>query len=347
LVRSAWVRCLVGKRTAESEFLAEVKQVLSEARRLVLGETVEVPVLQAFAFVTLPAGRLVTSASGVLRGPSELETAHGGRYFPGSLSYNDDHGAGIFSYSGDLILDGSVPISTQVSDAPRPGLPAFKANTWEEMERRQLRISLAVTLAVERARPAVAVPTWTIILDPLSSVSGSMRAGNPEVHDAGPAALTEAEAASLNGWLEILDRTYSERTAMAARRIQSSIAERRDAADGLVDAVVAWESLFGSREGESTLRVSASLARLLGAGTARRHQLQKEAKKIYELRSRVVHGGTSVDQADAYRAWLRARDLGIQVLRCLYRDHPELLDLESGERSLQVLLGDLPPEAQA
>jgi hypothetical protein len=341
LIHSAHVRYVFRRHTTETAYLADVAEVLSEARCLLQGVEAEVPVLQSFAFVTLPTGRSVKAPWGVLRAPSEAESDYGSRLIGGSLSYDDEFGSHAIQYSGDLILDAQVPMKAKVLDGP-PEDQAWSQTleTLEELERRGLLVSLAVTLAVEREKPAAAVPTWRVVLDPLDFGPSSSRRQTPtSLPVAAPASLTDEEATAVETWLEILEQNDSHRTAMAARRIQSSIVERSDPADGLVDAVVAWESLFGSRE-ETTLRVSGSIACLLGTDLAKRLALQEETKKIYNLRSRIVHGDAAAEAPNVYDAWKRACDIGIQVLRRLYRDRPDLLALDPNERSLHLLLGD-------
>lgn len=79
--------------------------------------------------------------------------------------------------------------------------------------------------------------------------------------------------------------------AFATRRLCSALlAERRE--DALVDAVVVWESLF-SGSPETGFQVSSSVARTLLAqigGSRSLLELQQHIKKIYQLRSDIVHG---------------------------------------------------------
>jgi hypothetical protein len=341
LIQSAYVRFRLRSRTTSDEFVSEVRDVLSEVRQLLEGHAVGVSALQAFAFVSLPANRCIKAPWGTLRAPSAGEVALGSRFIRGSLSYGDERESLSIQYAGDLVLDSRLDLTTEVSTGPLQFPPSPRSvPSFGEMDRRRLLVSLAVTLAVERERPAVAVPTWAVVLDPFDGGPTVSWRETPTLGVAAPAALTDDDATAVETWLEILEDNYSNQTAMAARRIQSSIVERRDPGDGLVDAVVAWESLFGSREGETTLRVSASIARLLGNDSPQRLALQEETKRIYNVRSRVVHGDATVAATAAYTAWMRASDLGIQVLRRLYGSRRDLLALEPQERSLQLLLGD-------
>jgi hypothetical protein len=148
-----------------------------------------------------------------------------------------------------------------------------------------------------------------VIDEPLQlgwSVGFSNRQSTPNLH---PHALEAAECAEWARWVE---RVAAERTLgieIAIRRTIRAATERNDPLDALIDSVIAWENLVGSSQGEPTLRISAALAWLLGQSRAERDAIQGEIKKLYGLRSKIVHG------ADAPRAEIaaersgRARDL--------------------------------------
>ena len=82
---------------------------------------------------------------------------------------------------------------------------------------------------------------------------------------------------------------------VAARRMISAMAERKDSADALVDLVIVWENLFGSRQGEPTLRVSAALGWLLGSSAEEREAISSRAARLYSLRSDIVHGNRGIE----------------------------------------------------
>ncbi|WP_143034006.1 HEPN domain-containing protein [Paramicrobacterium humi] len=93
---------------------------------------------------------------------------------------------------------------------------------------------------------------------------------------------------------------------IALTRITKSFTERRAQDDALIDAVIAWENMVGSRS-ETTFKVCSALAWLLEPEHAeRRAALFNRCTKIYGVRSRLVHGDTdailsSEDVDDAIR----------------------------------------------
>lgn len=108
-----------------------------------------------------------------------------------------------------------------------------------------------------------------------------------------PAHLTEEQADGLVAWAERVARFYHPSIAVAMRRTLSAVAERRSSAeDTLRDAVIEWENLFGTGgTSEMTFRVTTALALLLDPDPASRPALRKELSKVYDLRSKVAHGG--------------------------------------------------------
>ena len=111
---------------------------------------------------------------------------------------------------------------------------------------------------------------------------------------------------------------------------------RTDLVDRLVDAVIAWENLVGA-DGETTFRVTAALAKLLEDEPAKRSTLVRQLKKVYSLRSDVVHG-EAVDPDKLKDASGVALDYGISSLRRLYMKGPEWLTLDSTKRADRLLL---------
>src|ERR1700674_5062851 len=90
-------------------------------------------------------------------------------------------------------------------------------------------------------------------------------------------------------WIQQLTTRAANNVTIALERIVAAHPERISMEDVLIDSVMAWENLVGT-DGESTFRVTASLSRLLEADPTTRRQRHLELKRVYSLRSRVVHG---------------------------------------------------------
>jgi hypothetical protein len=115
------------------------------------------------------------------------------------------------------------------------------------------------------------------------------------------------------------------------------VSERRRAEDVLVDAVIVWENLFGAKN-DTTLRVSSSLAWLLGTSPADRLERQRQYKNIYQLRSDIVHGSASIKDKVVQSSSTEAVAISIAALRKIFDEKPYLLTIDdSALRSLHLI----------
>jgi hypothetical protein len=120
----------------------------------------------------------------------------------------------------------------------------------------------------------------------------------------------------------------------------SAVAGRHDVEDGLVDAVIAWESLFaGTDAGELSFRIAAAMSWLMGRTADDRLALHREITSLYGTRSRVVHRGVAGQDLTTERD--RAVELGIAAMHALLRDHPDLVDDDNRGRKL-IMRGESP-----
>lgn len=110
--------------------------------------------------------------------------------------------------------------------------------------------------------------------------------------------------------------------------------------DSLVDAVIAWESLFaGTDQGELSFRIAAAMSWLLERSPETRLALHGEISTLYRAPSRVVHrGGTGGDVTPQRN---RAVELGRAATLALLRDHPDLVGDDNRGKKL-IMRGELP-----
>jgi len=149
--------------------------------------------------------------------------------------------------------------------------------------------------------------------------------------------LDAKELASAIRWCSLLEQRHNSNIDIAVRRCLSSGALRQDPADKLVDAVIAWENLFGAAP-ETSFRLAAAIAKLLSVDPTQRRDLLKKVRGLYQRRSEVAHGANvqTVEQ-DAEDAL----DIAVQCLRMLYDGRADLLAMEKSEqRANQLLLVD-------
>lgn len=196
------------------------------------------------------------------------------------------------------------------------------------------------SVLVNRDRFPLVSVAWVKPLDPFdsTSVSGDLGAIDktyyPPVH---------IEDTLLNEWINAYDTLSSKDgkgIEIAKSRLLLSVGERRNPADSLIDALICWEALFGSKE-ETSFKVTSSVAWILVPELdqgGRRRELYSKLSKLYDLRSRVVHGATDGAPEEIWSSARHAVDISARLLWSLLTDFDELLDLNPGSRAKCVLI---------
>jgi hypothetical protein len=233
------------------------------------------------------------------------------------------------------------PLKVRIEAPPAAG----EVNAWPEdmqppaaLDRSVERLRLSLLLAVRRDSAAQLLPTWRYFDDPLGYGIASSWFDPRNAVGFVPIKLTAEEVASVSHWYDTLSHPRFDKIGVALRRIIKAVAERREPADVLIDSVIAWENIFGTSEGEPTLRVTASLAILLEPNLDKREALRRELNAIYRLRSKLVHGSYELSIADGPLCQT-ALDIALSTLRMLADKRGDVLEKADGaERSLYVIL---------
>jgi hypothetical protein len=141
-------------------------------------------------------------------------------------------------------------------------------------------------------------------------------------------------------WAKKVDKSHPSNLDMSMRRLLTAVSVRLDPMDGFVDAVISWENMFGTGEGETTFRVCGAMAHLLEADNNRqRLSLFRHLQELYRIRSSLVHGAQEPDARSAMTHRDEAVRYALVAMRRLY-DRPELLSAQSSsERGRNLLLG--------
>ena len=184
-------------------------------------------------------------------------------------------------------------------------------------------VSLTFALSVERDPPIGITPAWTLIVDPLSqgtSISWSPRPLSPMPHYL----FCSDQQESIKHWASLIKGSRDEKIRIAIRRIVSSINERMNPIDGFVDAVIAWENLFGG-EAELSYRISISIAKLLEESEECRLKLQKKVVDYYNDRSKIIHGVKEITYDEAVRKRNECLSIALASMKKLYEEYQNLL----------------------
>jgi hypothetical protein len=212
------------------------------------------------------------------------------------------------------------------------------AATERQVSREVTKVRLAMALTPASEGHLAPVLRSQLILHPLSGGGGSW-SSNPHGVSALPAAVIDDHVGiALAQWARRTAK-HPDSMVLGARRLVSAMAERLDPLDGIIDAIICWENILGA-DSEVSFRVCGGLAMLLEPSNAEvRLQLFQELKKLYSVRSGLVHGSREPSPADAQRHRKRAIEVAIKAMRAVY-ERADLFECRnSDERNKRLLLG--------
>ncbi|WCB96513.1 hypothetical protein DSM104299_05272 [Baekduia alba] len=308
--------------------VAQLRAVLADLRAIGRGERIRVPVATSVQGIEVQPAVKFDLPWGVLRSMDQSTLNAIGDAFPAQGA------AFVTTIECDVAVgDASAP---EGPPTPRQSaMRAFNTTLDERVEK------LALTLLLANHNPRVAgVVTRVVAITPLFGVGWGAVGRATEPGPAQQRALTTQSAAALTEAAALVDLRYAPTLAIPTRRLTSALSVRHDLEDSLVDAVVAWESLFaGTDAGELTFRIAAAMAWLLGATVEDRLRLHREISSLYGVRSQILHRGRAGRDLTAERD--RAVELGVQAITALLRDHPDLVADENRGKKL-IMRGEMP-----
>jgi Apea-like HEPN len=343
LLTNAWWLGRLNGDCGRDALAGTLVSLLDLLRRATRGEPCEVKALVAFTGIVLDGVDEMQLPFGVLRSVRDHERELAPPSLEGHISHKYGAGDGVTaSYAGDVVLEATVEYRLKVEPQNFDTFTAWPSDlrSFERLEANLDSIRLASLLAGDAEAMLTLVPTWRMVFDPLSW--GPLRSwSDPRTGPSiAPRGMTATAAEELAAWTQAVHTHRRSSFDIAIRRTISASASRVDQLDALVDLVIAWENLFGSGQGESTLRVSAALGWLLGSTAEQREEIQAKAAKVYALRSAVVHANRVVTPEEAVKALSVAQRLTLAALRVLFRERTDLLALgKSGDRSRVLLMG--------
>jgi hypothetical protein len=327
LCAAAYQSLRLDDRLDHAAFVRRVPAGLDALRQLLRGEPVEVSARFGFAGVSILDGSTFELPWGRLRAPTrgEIDMAWSDR----SRRHNE-----VVLESRFLLRAVAEPWGTGPADDSERTRQTRLATG--QLSSTVMATRLALVLALDRSEPAAAIHSWTIVDNPVGQhplLSRPLRE---------PFALrTEELRASdhvLLRWAEVIADRYETTLGVAAQRLLTALSERDDPADGLIDAAIALESLFGAGSGELGFRISAACAYLLEPqNDSRRESLQRRINQLYGKRSRVVHGTDVAMESDDRDALV---GIVAQVLRRLLWNRPDLIADNDRARRLILRVGD-------
>lgn len=346
VIVSAWdMVTMASPSPSLPELIEMVYRNIDTLREALSGAQPTVRALAVFTGFTTHHARSISTPWGVLRPLQDWERELAPASLEGAVSGANSDGSQVtVSYAGEMVLETEVPYALVVGrmpeamDAP-PKWPTIKAA--DTFRRRLEGVQLAALLATDRPAGSwvAARLAWTWTGDPFGQGPHIGWSDVRSLPGFMPNELSSDECDEVGEWAQLVDSQWAPRIDIAVRRLLSAANARTDMADRLVDAVIVWENLFGTSQGEPRLRISAALAWLMANDAAGREALQLQLKNIYDYRSRIVHGGKPDDSALAEQANI-ALTHALAALRTLFRDRPDVLALPDGAtRSLRLIMG--------
>jgi hypothetical protein len=339
VLNAAW-RHVGGRGCDPFSFANEALRELRLVMGVVRGETGTIAALLAFTGVLLPEGEIFEIDGGVVRAVADRDRQYAPESLRAQLRGTDPSGIStVINYDGDVLLEYRYPyrgsVRASVEDMPEE----WPIGLWQPniLEAIAVRLRFSLMLAVERDPRAQLVQTWTFFDEPLANgiFWNDPRGGAGIV----PTQLTSQELAAWREWYVRLSAAPVARIELALTRVLRAIAERREQSDVLIDSVIAWENIFGTKDGEPTFRVTTCFAKLLADSIEERIALRTRLGKIYALRSKVVHGSGNLKSED-FPLCQEALDFAIRVIKVLVAERTDILELPDGAaRSARLLLG--------
>lgn len=329
LVANAYELMKLRGEISQQALLSAVEETIQMLREIGEGNQIEVPAFVGFHNVGFDDFSEMDIESGKLRAYNdEILSLLPNEARPSTLG-------GENKVLG-LLLEYKYPYKVKLG-------PQDDNNRWppeleqarKQLEKAKENLSFTLALAIDRSPPIGITQAWTLVFDPLSqgtSMSWSHRARSPMPHYL----LKHNEMEAVIYWSKLVNESNDEKIRLAIRRILSSINERMNPIDGFIDAIIAWENLFGGNA-ELSYRISVSIAKLLAEAQEERLEIQSKIVKFYTERSKIVHGVKEITHDVAIQKRDECLKIALEVVKKLYEDHHELLIDADRSKKLALL----------
>ncbi|WP_146073675.1 HEPN domain-containing protein [Amycolatopsis sp. CA-126428] len=308
----------------------KARETVEATRLLAKGRTVKMPTLVGISGLRISNSLTFPVADGILRAPRPIDR----KILPPNVE------------NLSAVYETSFPVQIiHIGDAALPLADFSAVFTKHQSKIDESRRSFQRSFDMLRAALLLGSPSHEPLLvndvarfttNPL--VAGgvqtwsSIRPGIPS-HE-----LVASHVEELRKWHEMIVGKHHSSLDVGLRRLLSATTLRADPSDAFVDAVIAWENMFGAKT-ETSFRVTGSIAKLLGPEDPDgRIDFRRNLVTLYEKRSRLVHGGKEPSAKELEQFRTRAIEIATECFRKLYRDRPDLLPLESELRSARILV---------
>jgi hypothetical protein len=341
LVNSGWSYARLQSDTPSIQELVDgVLLAIDKIRKAIKGEEVTIPARIGLTGMVFPEG-----VDEINLGWAKLRRANGtddrfvkATTLKGKLTGTNQKGkTTVVDYCGNLVAEINVPYVIKLKDiCVGASWPEELRVGFCKIEEAVENLRLGLLLAFQNERLILHL-SWQVMLDPLTQYHGAGWHDVTRAVNLMPTSLTKNQVTKWKKWAEQIGVNRIPTVGVAIRRMLAAVAERHTPEDILVDAVIVWENLFGA-SAETTLRVSSSLAWLLGNDADDRKEKQAKYKKIYGFRSQVVHGSPDVNEQKLVEYSQEAVNISIDALAAIFEKRADLLKIKSSEeRSTEIM----------
>lgn len=149
-----------------------------------------------------------------------------------------------------------------------------------------------------------------------------------------PTSIPSDAAPEISSWKNAL--LSADLPEVVLKRFLSAFCERPNPADAFVDLLVALEAILGP-EHEVSFQVSAAIVKIVEDDPESRGAQFKQFKKLYDLRSRIVHGD-SLKAGEPEKSLLLLKSVSLKFLKRIITDRCDILDVKPSDRVKYILL---------
>jgi hypothetical protein len=320
ILSAATRRLLHIEQPDADRYMDLVLEVLAELRAFASGEAARVRAYLGLSALSLDSGVRLELPQGTLRSPTKSER----RYVP-------------FALQAEAVLETTVVCQAFEPDADVTGSQRDGAL---DLDRKARDMCLAAAMAADGVPSSCPYVAWRVT-DDFGEGGSAYRPLHPDRAPGRNGALGAAESQEFTEWarrVAAADLTHIE---IAVERTLRAL-WGMELTESLIDAVIAWENLVGTRS-ETVYRVTAALSVLCEDEPEMRISARKRLTKAYDARSRLVHGDPAASDLPAQRTVAVATTL--EALRRLIVSRQDLLALSSSEKRADRLLLGIGPSA--
>lgn len=327
ILRTAFILARIREYPTLDGYCKCISEVVEIVRSLCMNESARVPVALLFDWVSIPQNRKFKTILGEIWSPS----AEASRVFsPNAQPTNMNNIKGGFAFLAEIEYKVKF-----FNTAPADDEWLLPLTGSDEIEALAHKVPLAIAISVNEVNPAAAVHLSTCTLSAISAEERIVRlnfgtaSGFENISDEN----FERIAETINNISE-LNLTPVK---IGVRRFISALSHRPNVVDSFIDCMVSFENLFGGGRSEISSSLASAVSLLLSKPGAERESLYSEVKKLYDLRSSIVHGSKVKDREISQKR-NRALKLLSDCYRVLCINRTDLLPLKADERAKRIIL---------